>query len=303
MRTSRYLTRLLAVLLLAIALPAGAGGAPALRVAYAGSMGVVMDLALGPAFAKAHDATWQGIGQGSYALARLLAAGQMRADVFVGITPGPLRVLAKAGLVTRAVPIASTRMVVIYSPKSRFAADFDAVAQGKRSWYDVLRQPGLRLGRTNPAIDPQGANALLALQLAARYYHQPGLLHEIAGPLLNGRQIFSEASLMSRLLAGQVDAAIGYRSSAVSHHLPTINLPPAVDLADPAFQATWYARARLTLADGKILTPQPLVFYAAVLDNARHPALARAFVRYLQSAQGQKQLRSHGYDAPHGAAL
>ncbi len=289
--------------LLIVALPVSAGGTPALRVAYAGSMGVVMDQALGPAFTKTHHATWQGIGQGSYALARLLAARQMRADVFVGITPGPLHVLQKAGRIGHAVPIASTRMVVIYSPKSRFAADFAAAAKGAKPWYEVLREPGLRLGRTDPAIDPQGANALLTLQLAQRYYHRPGLLRAIAGPLQNPRQIFSESSLMSRLEAGQIDAAIGYRSAAYSHHLPTIALPAAIDLADPAWQTRSYAHARLTLADGKTLRAQPLVFYAAVLDDARHPALAKAFVHYLQSPPGQQQLRAHGYDAPHGGKL
>ena len=55
-----------------------AADAPILRVAYAGSMGVVMDSAAGPAFAKDHHATYQGIGQGSYALARLLAAHQLQ---------------------------------------------------------------------------------------------------------------------------------------------------------------------------------------------------------------------------------
>lgn len=303
MKRARRIAHLLAALLLAVALPGQAADTPTLRVAYAGSMGVVMDQALGPAFTKAQHATWQGIGQGSYALARLLAGGQMRADVFVGITPGPSRVLQQAGRISRAVPVASTRMVVIYSPKSRFAADFAAAARGKKPWYEVLREPGLRLGRTNPAVDPQGANALLTLQLAARYYHQPDLLQQIAGPLQNPHQIFSETSLMSRLEAGQIDAAIGYRSAALSHHLPSIDLPEEIDLAHPSLETSWYAHARLTLDGGKTLHAQPLVFYAAVLDDARQPALAHAFVTFLQSPQGQAALRAHGYDPPHGDAL
>lgn len=293
---------LLALSCMVLAWPAHAAK-PILRVAYAGSMGVVMDLSLGPAFVKAQHATWQGMGQGSYALARLLAAGQMRADVFVGITPGPLHVLQKAGKISRATPVASTRMVVIYSPKSRFADAFAAAAKGEKTWYDVLREPGLRLGRTDPAVDPQGANALLTLQLAARYYHQPGLLQEIAGSLQNPSQIFTEASLMSRLEAGQIDAAIGYRSAALSHHLPTIDLPPQIDLAHPELQQRWYARAHLALDGGKTLTAQPLVFYAAVLANARHPKLGHAFIHYLQSPAGQERLRAHGYDPPRGNAL
>ena len=62
-----------------------------IRVAYAGSMGAVMDRFIGPAFAKANNAEFQGIGQGAYGLARQLEGRLLQADVFVSITPGPLR--------------------------------------------------------------------------------------------------------------------------------------------------------------------------------------------------------------------
>ncbi|WP_404548650.1 extracellular solute-binding protein [Dyella jejuensis] len=276
---------------------------PVLHVAYAGSMGVVMDNAAGPAFAHAHRAVYQGTGQGSYALARLLAARRLQADVFVTITPGPMQVLKQAGLVTRAVPVASTQMVIAYNPRSRFAADFAAAARGEKKWYEVLAEPGLHVGRTDPAVDPQGANALLTLQLAADYYHRPDLLKRIAGKAQNPAQIFSEPSLMSRLEAGQIDATIGYLSAARSHHLPAIKLPDEINLGDPGLQAPWYDRASITLDNGKALHVEPLVFYAAVLGNAQQPALARDFVAFLQSAQGQALFREHGYSPPRGNGL
>jgi molybdate/tungstate transport system substrate-binding protein len=301
-RSARF-ARWLAPLLLLCGLGTLAADAPVLRVAYAGSMGVVMDHDLGPAVAAAQHASYQGIGQGSNALARLLVGKQLQADVFVSITPGPMKVVQQAGLVEHAVPVASTRMVVVYSPKSRFAADFAAAAKGGKPWYEVLREPGLRFGRTDPAVDPQGANALLALQLASRYYHQPGLLQQVAGELQNPRQIFAETSLMSRLEAGQIDATVGYASAAFSHHLPTVDLPAEVDLAHPAMQADWYAKAGFTLANGKKVAAQPLVFYAAVPTDAQQPALGRAFVQFMQGPQGQAMLRQRGYDPPHGNAL
>jgi molybdate/tungstate transport system substrate-binding protein len=278
-----------------------AADSPVLRVAYAGSMGVVMDGAVGPAFARSHDATYQGIGQGSYALAHLLAAHQLQADVFVTITPGPMQVLKQAGMVTQAVPVASTQMVIAYSPHSRFAADFSSAAQGKENWYDVLSEPGIHLGRTDPAVDPQGANVLLTLQLAADYYHQPGLLQKIAGSPQNPTQIFTEPSLMSRLEAGQIDVAISYLSAAQSHHLPTISLPDEINLGDPAMQAPWYDRASIKLDNGKTLKVQPLVFYAAVLGNAQQLQLARDFVAFLQSAQ--TLFHERGYSPPRGNGL
>jgi molybdate/tungstate transport system substrate-binding protein len=302
MKLTGYL-RLLALFLGLHGAAALAQASPTLRVAYAGSMGVVMDNAAGPAFAKTHHATYQGTGQGSYALARLLAAHQLQADVFVTITPGPMQVLKQAGLVSSAVPVASTQMVVIYSPHSRFAAEFAAASRGEKTWYAVLGEKGLRLGRTDPAIDPQGANVLLTLQLAADYYHQPDLPKTIAGAPQNPSQMFTEPSLMSRLEAGQIDAAIGYLSAAQSHHLPTIALPEEINLGNPALQQAWYDRASITLDNGKTLRVQPLVFYAGVLGNAQQPGLARDFVSFLQSAEGQAMFREHGYSAPRGSSL
>lgn len=293
---------LVALLALFAGWPAVAADAP-LRVDYAGSMGAVMDLGLAPVFAKAHHVRYQGIGQGSYALAHLLISGQRRADVFVTITPGPIRLLQEAGLVARAVPIASTRMVVIYSPKSRFVDAFRAAAAGTEPWYDVLREPGLRFGRTDPSLDPQGANVLLTLRLASLYYHQPTLSRQIAGADGNVQQIFTEASLLSRLDAGEIDATIGYYSAARSHHLPTIALPAEIDLADPALQASWYARADDRLPNGRPLRAEPLVFYAAVLKNAPNPQLGAAYVRFLVGPQGQQILRRYGYGKPHGGDL
>ena len=288
-----------------LAMPARAG--TVLRVAFAGSMGVVMDRVLGPAFAEANDVSYQGTGQGSYALARLIAAKTMRADVFVSITPGPVRVVQQAGLAEEAVPIASTRMVLAYAPRSRFAPAFAEAAQGHGKWWEILQTQGLRFGRTDPLTDPQGQNIIFTLELAERYYHAPGLAEAVLGPLLNPEQIFAEPSLLSRLEAGQIDASAGYHSAVASHRLPFIALPDEINLGDPAFGAEWYSHATIALPqpDGttKVVRPQPLVFYAAVPSNAPDPALGRRFVDFLTSPQGQEMLRRGFYDSPKGGAL
>src|SRR5690625_5399839 len=107
MRLRIFFTTLRAVCLsvlfmLLIAAPAFAHGArPPVVVAYAGLMGAVMDHAFGPAFEKLHNVRYQGVGQGSYGLARLIAGRELRADVLVVITPRPVEVLVKTGLTGR----------------------------------------------------------------------------------------------------------------------------------------------------------------------------------------------------------
>lgn len=279
----------------------------AVRVAYAGAMGVVMDRFLGPAFAKAEHVDYQGIGQGAYGLARMLESRQLQADVFISITPGPVEILREAGMVGKAVPIASTRMVITYSPRSRFVKEFEAAAAGKKPWYEVLEMPGMRFGRTDPATDPQGQNIIFTMLLAERYYHQPDLVQNILGGYQNPRQIFTEPSLLSRLESGQVDAASGYLSAAISHHLPYINLPDEINLSNPTMIGDWYGKVQfhIQLPSGKMATlkTQPLVFYAVVLKDAPHPALGQKFVQFLLSPAGQKMLEENGYGKPKGGPI
>lgn len=297
------------VVLGGILLLAGAAQAerPTLRVAYAGSMGAVMDHGLGPAFAQMHHVDYQGMGEGSYGLAHLIAGRQIRVDVFVAITPGPIRVVRRVGLMPVAEPVASTQMVIAYSPASRFVKLFRSAAAGKVSWIKVLEHPGVRFGRTDPVIDPQGRNLVLMMQLAARYYRQPGLVRKILGTVENPRQIFAEPSLLSRLEAGQIDASSGYLSAVISHHLPYIRLPQAINLSDPALESRWYRKAGFQLngPDGakQRVTVQPLVFYAGVLENAPHKKIAQAFVRYLEGMAARHIFSRFGYGPAKGKTL
>lgn len=299
--------RNLVAVLLGAALAAGAQAADVLRVAYAGSMGVVMDRVIGPAFAKANGVEVQGIGQGSFGLARQLEGRLIQADVFLPITPGPIDIVKKAGLVGPAVPVASTQMVIAYSPKSKFVPEFEAAVQGRKAWHEVMRSPGLRFGRTDPATDPQGQNIIFTMLLAQNFYRQPGLAQQVLGGYQNPQQIFSETSMLSRLEAGQLDASSGYLSAVRSHHLPYVSLPDEINLSNPDMEAQWYKTVQfaITLSSGKeaTLRTQPLVFYAAVLKGSKHPALAEKFVQFLQSVEGQKLFADNGYSPPKGGTL
>jgi len=290
-----------------ILVTSAAQAADVIRVAFAGSMGMVMDRFIGPAFAKANNVEFQGIGQGAYSLARQLEGRLLQADVFVPITPGPINILRQASMIGPAVPVASTQMVVAYSPKSRFVPDLEAAARGQKKWYEVLQTSGVRFGRTDPATDPQGQNIVFTMLLAENFYKQPGLADRILGGYQNPQQIFTEPSLLSRLEAGQIGASSGYLSATRSHHLPYIELPDEINLSNPAMEAAWYRNLQfsITLPGGKVATlnTQPLVFYASVLKDSKQPALAEKFVQFLQGPEGQKLLEDNGYSPPKGIPI
>jgi len=281
-----------------------------LNVTYAGSMGVVMEKALGPAFAKKNDVTYRGQGRGAYAMAQLIISKQVPADVFVSITPGPMDLLKKAGLVDTAVPVASTSMVIAYDPKGKYGEAFKAAADGKSGaepWWKILETPELKFARTDPIGDPQGQNIIFTMLLAEKYYKQPKLEETSLGEVLNPKQVFMEGNMLARLEAGQIDASSGYKSAVISAKLPYVELPDEINLSNPNMSANWYDTVSFDAkgADGKqqTLTPQPLVFYAAVLKNAPNPDAAKKFVTFMNGADGQKLFADNGYDKPKGDGL
>lgn len=279
------------------ALP-GAGADP-VEVAYAGSMGSLMDGPMKAAVARSLHLAMHGRGQGANALAQLIVGGSLRPDVFVPVTPGPMEAVLKAGKAAVAVPVAATRMVIAWSPQSRFAAQFEAARAGKVEWWRVLETPGLRFGRTDPATDPQGRNIVFTMMLAAKKYRQPDLVQKILGPLVNPGQISLEASVQSRLQSGELDAASAYRIQPGAFHLPFLDLPHEVDLSGSDVHAR-NPEIELHVA-GKAFFPEPLVYYAAALKDAKNPVAAEALVRWLTGAEAKALFRQGSYDPPGNA--
>jgi len=265
-----------------------------LDVAYAGSMGSMME---GPVKAAAASLgiEMRGRAQGSDALAQLIVGGTIPVDVFIPVTPGPMMTVLKAGKAQHAIPLARTEMVIAYSPKSGFAEAF-----ASQPWYEVLQQPGVRFGRTDPATDPQGRNIIFTMQLAETYYKQPGLAKKILGGTVNASQIFSEPTVEARLQSGELDAASAYKTQPGPFDLPFIALPDEINLGNASMHAL-YDAASLDL-NGKTYHPQALVYYAATITGSPHADKAAAFVQWFLSPAGQAILRKYAYDPPAGAS-
>jgi molybdate/tungstate transport system substrate-binding protein len=271
-----------------------------LDVAYAGSMGSMMEGPIKAGAAQTLGIAMHGRAQGSDALANLIVGGSISPDVFIPVTPGPMMTVLKSGKASTALPIARTEMVIAYSPKSKYAQAFaDAGKPGAMPWWQILQQRDIRFGRTDPATDPQGRNIIFALQLAETYYKQPGLAAKILGETVNAAQIFSEPTVEARLQSGELDAASAYKIQPGPFDLPYVSLPPEINLGNQSMHAL-YAQTSLDLG-GKTYRPQSLVYYAAVLDGAAQKDKAVAFVAWLGDG-AQPIFKKFFYDAPAGAA-
>jgi len=279
----------------------GAAASGTANVAYAGSLQLLDDKVIGPAFAEATGDRYEGRGGGSFGVAHEIAAGELTPNVFESVGAGPIALL-EPEFTRWYVQVASSPLVVAYNPKTPFAPELRAIAEGKEPVSDLfalMEQPGFDLGRTNPDTDPQGQAFYEMVELARARYHLPvGTVAKLLGTLDNSSQVFAETALEARLQAGQLDAASAFLSQAVQLHLPYVALPPAIDFGDPAL-ASSYAEATLTLTDGQRVHGAPLVVDATVLHvegtTSRSAAAAGAFVAYLLSPAGRRASRAGGY--------
>ncbi|HEV7676031.1 MAG TPA: extracellular solute-binding protein [Candidatus Angelobacter sp.] len=271
-----------------------------LDVAYAGSMSSMMEGPVKSSAARTLKIDLHGRGQGSSALAQLIAGGSLRPDVFIPITPGPALTILRAGKAESAQPIAHTEMVIAYSPRSRFASRFDAAAKGKADLWKILLEPELRFGRTDPVVDPQGRNIIFTMMLAAKTNKHADLVEKILGPAINEKQIFTEPTVMARLQSGELDAASAYKIQPGPLNLPYVPLPAEINLSGQDVRAE---HPDITLSvGGKSYAPEPLIYYAAVLKDATNAKGAKAFVEWLKGDEAQAIFRKYQYDSPGDAS-
>lgn len=272
----------------------------ALDVSYAGSMGSMMEGPIKASAAQSLKLEFRGRAQGSSALAQLIVGGSIRTDVFIPVTPGPALTVLRAGKAESAQPVAHTEMVIAYSPKSRLASRFEAAAKGNEDLWKILLEPGLRFGRTDPITDPQGRNIIFTVMLAAKVYKQPDLVDKVLGPTINEKQIFTEPTVMARLQSGELDASSAYKIQPGPLNLPYVPLPKEINLSGQNVHAD-HPDVSLSVG-GKTYSPEPLIYYAAVLKDAPNLAGAKAFVDWLKGDEGQAIFRRFSYDPPGGAA-
>ena len=193
------------------------------------------------------------------------------------------------------VVFGTNALVLAYGPKSQGR---EAISPEK--WWEVLLRHGVRTGRSDPSIDPSGYRTLMALQLAERYYAQPGLAARLlaAMPIQFVRR--AEAELSALLEAGEVDYIWTYRNLALAHRLEFLELPHEINMADPAL-AEWYSQAKAkvsgrTPGDSLNLVGAPILFALTIPNAAPHPEAARAFLELVLSPIGAAVLKSTGFE-------
>ncbi|SDH23992.1 extracellular solute-binding protein [Paraburkholderia phenazinium] len=238
------------------------------NVLYAGSLVNLMERSVGPAFEKATGLQFRGYAAGSNKIANEIKGKLRRGDVFISASPKVNQSLMGAengDHVSWYVNFAESPLMIGYNPKSKFAADFKT-----KRWDQVLQEPGIRIGRTDPKLDPKGAFTVEMMTRAAELYHQPDLVEKTLGAPDNPAQVLPEETLVGRLQSGQLDAGFFYSTETSDLKIPA--LQPAPELK---------AKASYTLT---------------ILNDAPNSTGAVRFVDFLLSAEGRALLKAHGVD-------
>lgn len=236
------------------------------NVLYAGSLVNLMERGVGPAFDKATGEQFQGYGGGSNGLANQIKGKLRRGDVFVSANPkvnASLMGAANGDWVSWYIAFAHSPLVIGYNASSKFAADFKT-----KPWHQVLLQPGIRIGRTDPKLDPKGALTVALMKRAETFYNSPGLSQHVLGAPDNPAQVLPEETLVGRLQSGQLDVGFFYSTETADAKIPAIALPPAI-------------------------TPKA-VYTVTILRDAANAAGADRFVTFMLGNDGQNLLREHG---------
>lgn len=163
------------------------------------------------------------------------------------------------------VRFGTNRLVIAYTPKSRFA---DSITT--ENWWHILTRKGVTIGRADSAIAPAGGHALSLMRRSATYYNSPGLGERLLAHAPASYVRPNAAELAALLETGEVDYIVDYMSVARQYGFSVVTFPD--DLA-------------------------PSVLYTvAVPRGAPHFSAGIEFVSYLLSENGKRILRDAHVD-------
>jgi molybdate/tungstate transport system substrate-binding protein len=272
------------------------------NVAAASSLSFLNEKVVGPTFTKVKGYKYSGTYNASGALESDIASGEISPNVFMSVGGDNITPLFPTHT-SWYVQYAGTSMVVAYNPKSKYASEFKAFADGSKplsGLFTLMETPGFKLGRTDPNTDPQGRDFIYMLQLAQAYYHLPSdTVSKILGTTdwgtADSSQIYAEASLPATLQAGELDASSAFVTEAIELHLDYIPLPPAINLGDMSMAAQ-YMKASVTITSGGQKVTKhgsPQVIDITIIGKPT-PA-GTAFVQYTLSPAGLALYKKGGF--------
>ncbi len=178
------------------------------------------------------------------------------------------------------VLFAKNEMVIGYSETSKYADEITT-----ENWYEILLRDGVNYGHSDHNADPCGYRSLMVYQLAEDHYGIEGLEADLDAHCPESNIRPKETDLLAMIETGTLDYFFIYRSVAVQHDLPFVELPEEINLSSVDF-TDFYATATVEVAGsepGLTITQvgKPIVYGVTIPKNTPDEALSVAFINYL----------------------
>ncbi len=201
---------------------------------------------------------------------------------------------------------ATNEMVIAYTDKAKYADQITS-----KNWPEIFLKEGVKVGHSDPNMDPCGYRSMLVTKIAEDYYQMPGLFDKLFGygeSYKTGEEDKDkvivrpkETDLLGLIEAGMYDYLYIYKSVAEQHGLNYLELPAEVSLKSAEF-TDQYKKATFKIngkKPGEWITKKggPMVYGITVAENDNSPANRKGavlFVKYVLSEEGQKIMEKNG---------
>ncbi|MGA1845472.1 tungstate ABC transporter substrate-binding protein WtpA [Deferribacter abyssi] len=201
----------------------------------------------------------------------------------------------------------TNEMAIAYTEKSKYA---DVV--NSNNWPEILLKKGVKVGHSNPNLDPCGYRSMLVAKLVEKYYGIKGFFERLLGygdSYENGEENKKkiivrpkETDLLGLLEAHAIDYLFIYKSVAKQHGLKFLELPKEVSLGDSEL-ADYYKNVSFKITGKKPGTwiekkGAPMVYGITIVEHGDKLPLnkegAVKFIKFLLSEEGKKIMEENG---------
>ncbi|KAA0258858.1 tungstate ABC transporter substrate-binding protein WtpA [Deferribacter autotrophicus] len=201
----------------------------------------------------------------------------------------------------------TNEMAIAYTEKSKYADEINA-----RNWPEILLRKGVKVGHSNPNLDPCGYRSMLVAKLVERYYGINGFFEKLFGygeSYENGEENKKkvvvrpkETDLLGLLEAHAIDYLFIYKSVAKQHGLKFLELPKEVSLGDSKL-ADYYKSATFKITGKKpgtwiVKKGAPMVYGITIVEHGDKLPLnkegAVKFIKFLLSEKGKEIMERNG---------
>jgi len=244
---------------------------------------------------------------GSRACARKITDLHKKADIMASADYKVIDNLLKPNYAKFNALFATNEMVIAYTSKSKYANEINS-----NNWTDILLKPEVKVGHSNPNLDPCGYRTMLIAKLAGIYYNKP-FFNELFGygdyytpGEENTNKVVvrpKETDLLGLLEVGAFDYLFIYKSVAIQHNLKFITLPPQISLKSKKY-ASFYKQATFKVTGKKpgtfiVKRGAPMVYGITIVQNENenlpiNKKGAVLFFKFVLSPIGQEIMKKNG---------